>query len=153
MRYRYEGFTALSQVKRGYIDADNPEMAAQELREMGIFTNSIQPDGPLPMKQVLPGGEPMPEPEVSTDVPVGPADPGLGEPGVEGQRGMPHWEMDLRRNLEAIKEVRNLMCSDKEINPSILDLQLPHTTESLINEAIETAIKQAVLRAMKEAAD
>ncbi len=65
-RFRYEGFTKSGDVKRGYIDADKIENAAEELRAMGIFSQKLEPDGPQAMKSVLPGGTPLdPEPVVS----------------------------------------------------------------------------------------
>ena len=59
MRYRYEGFLANGTVKRGFIDAADPEDAAAKLREMAIFAQKVEPDGPEPMKSVLPGGPPL----------------------------------------------------------------------------------------------
>ena len=61
MRYRYEGFIATGQVKRGFVDAENEGLAVDKLRDMGIFANKMEPDGPEPMKNVLPGGEQLPQ--------------------------------------------------------------------------------------------
>lgn len=59
MRFRYEGFTKSGDVKRGYIDAERIENAAEELRLWGIFSQKLEPDGPAPMRQTLPGGQPL----------------------------------------------------------------------------------------------
>lgn len=147
MNFRYEGFTAKNEVKRGYVEAESEGSAAEKLREMGIFLNKLEPDSQTPMKTALPGGTPL---EMRN-----PDSPSSLTPKVEEQPKtvlMPKadWRKEFKANVKLIRSVT----SELEI-AGAFDVEGGGFEKRLTREALDAAtielLKSAVLKAVKTA--
>lgn len=85
MKFKYEGFDARANIKRGEIEANNEAEACQKLREQGIFAQQCVP-GEETMRQVLPGGPPLGDDQ---DLGDEPGQPPLADDPVENQAPEP----------------------------------------------------------------
>lgn len=136
MKFRYEGFDKVANVKRGFINAATIEDASQELRERyGIIPQSIEPDSDEPMKTVLPGGEQLNyEKEIEAKEAIPAPDPGKTVIIPKGA-----WRENLKRDLAVVFEV----CAYAEKIDG-LQLNLEAAQSSLITKAIEKAVAARV---------
>jgi hypothetical protein len=161
MRFRYEGFTKSGDVKRGYIDAERIENAAEELRMMGVFSQKLEPDGPDAMRSVLPGGTPLEEkgnkphdswphlnaacfvavPRAEANVPEAPA----LEPAKVPKRTPADWQKDLKDNLAIIGKVAKYCDKNDKL---FADIPNPEFGKQL---AITESVKQALMKAIHDA--
>ena len=137
MEFRYEGFLKSGVPKRGLIDAGNEGEASAKLREMGVFANSLEPNGPSEMKTVLTHRNELSSPpdNVLTMKPV------EFKPTHIGDQPIPsNWITELHTNMKAIR---------------LVEVEWKKSFEGVADEgftlAKNEAVRQAVLRAIKSA--
>lgn len=155
MRFNYEGFDAKANVKRGFIDAENQQQAAEKLRELGIFTNVLEPDSQDP-KTVLAGGETMnvkAEPEKEEKPEPKPKAESKPESEPEPDSNPETVSPDAwKRNLAARFAAINKVIDHLRDSPLLLEAgSLTPWVEQARSDAIQEAIKQAILKAIVEA--
>lgn len=56
-KFRYEGHDKDGKAFTGEIEAKDEAQASEKLRERGIYAMKIEPDGPGPMRTILPGND------------------------------------------------------------------------------------------------
>lgn len=151
-RYRYEGFNNRTETKRGFVDAESEGEAAGKLRDLGLFVQKLEPDSPEPMRQVLPGGNALPDlsqedprppagripqgtpPAAPTQAPV--------EPAVQAAPRGPDkpWQAELRTRIKSILEVYKFL---PEVKKELAGLP-PDAAKQAYFEAFNELLKEAI---------
>jgi type II secretory pathway component PulF len=131
MEFRYEGFLKSGVPKRGLIDAGNLGEASAKLREMGVFVNSLEPNGPGEMKTVLAHISPE-EPKIDMREQL--------QKDWVPEKSVNNWVAELHANMQAIQ---------------LVEAEWKKSFEGAADEgfrlARNEAVRQAVLRAIKSA--
>jgi hypothetical protein len=137
MKFRWEGFDKSGTVKRGYVDAESDGAAHEKLRqEMGIMVQKCEPDGPVQMKTVLPGGESLGGNPEAFQV----ASRALGPPLSAGSIG--GWKESLTAEITAAQTVMRY-CADAKLTEGFSDAFLAQIAGRLIGDAMAKAVSKA----------
>jgi hypothetical protein len=152
MKFRWEGFDKSGTVKRGYVDADNDGLAAEKLRhEMGIMVQKCEPDGPEPMKTVLPGGDTLTRGKAKSDSELNSGDligqlysnqPKKGDE-LKSQEQPKKWQADLEKELKAAQEVTSYAFQEGWLPTKEMKAEVTW-------ELMKDALKMAVIAASQE---
>jgi hypothetical protein len=149
MKFRYEAFTKIGHVKRGFLEANSEEEGSGQLRAMGLFVQKIEVDGPNDMKAVLPGGDPMPDKPIPPQWITALIDPATSrELGLGSTDNKPKvdWHYELESNLKTIAEIVSYVESCEALK------DVPKAAIKAGKEmAYAEMIKQTLLRAAKSA--
>lgn len=170
-RYRYEGFNNRTETKRGFVDAESEGEAAGKLRDLGLFVQKLEPDSPEPMRQVLPGGNALPDVQAQAQAVVDKhfqavmdPRPTAGrtyqapaptqapvEPAVQAAPRGPDepWQGELRTRIKSILEVYRFLPEVKKELAGLPPDAAKQAYFEAFNELLKDAIKDAELTRRK----